>query len=64
MGHGKTLLMANIRRPGPVWVHRHVGAPRWVRRNERLLAGWKGSFVTNEPYVNRERDQRKGRKLK
>lgn len=64
VAHGKTKLMLNIRKPAPIFVHRHVGAPRWVRRDRRKLQAWKGSFVNNEPYVTGERDLRKGRKLK
>lgn len=64
MGHGVTNLMRNIRMPAPVVVHRHVGAPRWVRRSRKGLMAWKGSFVANEPYVTGERDLRKDRKLR
>lgn len=64
MPHGKTLLMRNIRKPAPTVIQRHVGAPRWVRRNPRLLAEWKRSFVRNEPYVDPARDERPGRRLR
>lgn len=64
MAHGKTLLMRAIRRPGPQYIHRHVGAPRWVRRNKRSVADWNGSYIDNQPYVTGSRDLRKGRKLR
>lgn len=62
MASGKTLLMRNIRRPAPIVIQRHVGAPRRVRRDRKLP--WKGSFVRNEPYVDPARDRRPGRKLR
>lgn len=62
MASGKTLLMRNIRISAPVVVHRHVGAPRRERRHG--LKGWKGSLLTNEPYVYPARDLRPGRKLR
>lgn len=61
---GKSLELKAIVAPEPVVVQRYVGAPRSVRRNRKLLAGWKRSFVTNDPYENPGRDQRPGRKLK
>lgn len=59
---GKTLLMRNIRKPPPIVIHRHVGAPRHVRRHKLKL--WKGSLMANESYDYPARDQRKGRKLR
>lgn len=59
MASGKT--MRNIRRPAPTVIHRHVGAPRWVRRNRKLVAQWKGSYVENVPYVSEDRRQKKER---
>lgn len=61
MASGKTLLMRNIRRPAPAVIHRHIGVPRWVRRNRRLLAEWKGSYVENVPYVSNDRHLKKER---
>lgn len=61
---GKTLVLRAILKPAPVVIHRHVGAPRYVRRSRKLLRGWKGSYVRNEPYIYPARDLRKGRKLK
>lgn len=63
MAHGKTLLMRNIRMPAPIVIHRHVGAPRRVRRDDRLVLAWKGSFMENDPYIDPARDGRKGRHL-
>jgi len=63
MAHGKTLLMRNIQPSNPIMIHRHVGAPRRVRRHRKLL-GWTGSFVHNEPYVDPARDRRPGRRLR
>jgi hypothetical protein len=62
MAHGVTLLMRNIRRPAPIVIARHVGAPRRVRRSRR--SEWKGSYVTNYPYVNPARDARPGRRIR
>lgn len=64
MAYGKTLLMRNIRRSAPIVVHRHVGAPRRVRRNLRLRSVWKGSYMTNDPYIDPARDRRPGRKVR
>lgn len=64
MAHGKTLAMRNIRTPAPIYLQRHVGAPRTVRRSKRLLLGWKGSFMDNVPYVDPARDLRPGRHLR
>ena len=64
MASGKTLEMRAIRVLAPVVVHRNIGAPRWVRRNPRLLRQWKGSFLTNESYIYPARDLRPGRKLR
>lgn len=64
MAHGKTLLMRNMRPPIPIIIHRHVGAPRHVRRNKRLLLAWKGSFMNNGSYINNARDLRKDRRLR
>jgi hypothetical protein len=64
MAHGKTLDMRAIRKPAPVVIHRHIGMPRWVRRNRKLNNSWTGALVANEPYINGERDLRKGRRKK
>lgn len=64
MASGKSLLLRAIHRPAPLVVHRHVGAPRRVRRNRRLRTAWTGAFVTNVPYVDPARDERDGRKLR
>lgn len=64
MASGKSLEMAAIGKAAPVVVHRHVGAPRSVRRSRKLLKEWKRSLVTNIPYEFPARDQRPGRKLR
>lgn len=56
---GKTLYMRNIRKPAPQFIHRHVGAPRWVRRNRKLLGQWKGSYIENVPHVSADRKLKK-----
>lgn len=62
MPSGKTVAMRNIRIPAAVWIHRHVGAPREVRRHR--MKTWKGALVQNVPYEYPARDDRKGRRLK
>lgn len=64
MAHGKTLLLNNIRMPAPIVIHRHVGAPRRVRRDDHQLTLWRGSFMQNDPYIDPARDERKGRHLR
>lgn len=59
---GKTVAMRNIRTSAPTWIHRHVGAPRDVRRHR--MKTWKGALVQNVPYIYPDRDNRKGRKLR
>jgi hypothetical protein len=62
MASGKSLDLNGIKKPEPEVVHRHVGAPRAVRRKKKNLLAWKGSFLTNEPYINRDKVRRLIRK--
>jgi hypothetical protein len=64
MAHGKTLLMRNIRKPAPQWVHEHTAPTTAMRKADVLLGKVRARDIPDrcEPYTNPDRDLRMGRK--
>jgi len=64
MPHGKTLLMRNIRKPAPQWIHKHEHKAARDRRHDRdrttgAVRNWPRDLrapAQNTPYVNLARD--------
>lgn len=65
MPNGVTNLMRNIRKPAPEWVHKHF-VPETIGPDKKPLpiSPADKHAADLQPYVNPERDLRKGRRLR
>lgn len=64
MAHGKTLLMRNIRRPAPQWVHQHFVPSVFFKDGPLPMTRADKKAADLQPYVNPARDLKPGRRLR